>query len=88
MLDKSNSTDDLHKLFIREFPEFSSVFNQLLIHEDFIEILKEFQSCELALFRFNKTDEAAVIYRELMIELKQELLSFISRHLGNQNSNT
>ena len=88
MLDKSNSTDDLHNLFIREFPEYSSVFNHLLNHKDFIEILKEFKSCELALIQINKSEEMIESYRELMIELKHELRSCISRHLGNQNTNT
>jgi hypothetical protein len=69
------------------FPEYSTVADQLLNHEDFIDILKEFQACELAISQFNKRDEEAAIYRELMIELKKELQAFIFRHLGKQNSN-
>jgi len=88
MIYKSNSSDDLQPLFIREFPEYSSVFNQLLNHKDFIEILNDFRSCELALSQINKTIETIDCYKEMMLELKHELRSCIARHLGSKNLNT
>jgi len=80
--------DELQDVFIREFPEFRSVFPQLVNHRELIEILNEYRSCELALIQINKSEEMIDSYRELMNELKLELRSCISRHLGNQNSNT
>lgn len=85
MLNKSNGAYGLNKLFIREFPEYSNEFGQLLAHKDFVEMLEEIESCKLALLNINIEDEAAELYRRLIIELKQEILSFISRHHGNNN---
>jgi len=86
LTNKSKFRNDLNKLFIRVFPEYIAVVDELLIHEDLIDMLKEFKSCEQSILKLNNMDGEAAIYRELMIELKQEMLSFIARHIGKQNS--
>ncbi len=85
LTNKSKFRNDLNKLFIRVFPEYITVVDELLIHEDLIDMLKEFKSCEQAILKLNNKDEEAAIYREVMIELKREMLSFISRHIGEKN---
>ena len=73
--------EGLYELFIREFPEYNGAFDQLLMHGNFLEILKEIESCQLALIRLSPEDELAEGYRVLIIELKQEMRSFVSRHI-------
>ena len=83
MLDKSSNKEELNKLFTQEFPGYNGAFDQLLMHRNFFEILKEIESCKLALNQNPPEDELTESYRDLIIELKQEKRTFISRHIEN-----
>ncbi len=87
-MDESKSTVELQALFLREFPDYKSVFHQLVIHREFIEILNDLKTCELVLMKNSNKQETIDSYMELTIELKQDIQSCISRHLGNQYSKT
>lgn len=79
---KTNNLGNLHKLCLREFPEYENEISLLIQQDDFIEMLEDFSFCQKALLMPNQIGMDKALYEQLIVELKQEMQLYILKNIN------
>ena len=84
---KSKKLEELYKVCLREFPEYSHEIVQIINIKEFIEMIEEYSMCERKLMELKDRSKIREGYEQLLKEIKEEIYLYILKHLQKNVSN-